>query len=69
MSGNYKTPITVYEGDTFRGGQLITLTAITVVQVSDTEGNVFGAYEAGNTYQGVMPQGVFVISSGSAKLW
>lgn len=69
MLGEFDKPRTLVAGDKFKGGGLVTFSVITDTVVSDTEGVVVGNYTTGESYQGIMPSGVFVVTSGSIKLW
>ena len=69
MSFSTNSTVTLNAGETFRGGYNIQVTVITAAVISDAEGNVFGSYEAGTSYEGLMPNGVFTVTSGSIKIW
>lgn len=68
MKNMYDAPRVVNTGEKFKGGNLITFAVIDEAVISDGEGVVIGTYEAGSSYQDVMPEGVFVVTSGSIKI-
>lgn len=68
-AGKYENPRTLVMGDSFSGGEVITMTVLESVVIEDGEGNVFGKYGEGISYQGLIPSGTFTVASGSIKLW
>lgn len=60
---------TLTAGDTFGGGRPMKFTVITDATIQDSEGNTFGTYTAGNSYDGVFPRGTFTVFAGSIKIW
>ena len=69
MSFSTKSNVTLTAGDLFRGGYKIQLTVVEDAVISDVDGTVFGSYDAGTSYEGLMPNGIFTVTYGSIKIW
>lgn len=61
--------VVITAGGTFAGNRPLQFTVLTAAEIQDADGNVFGSYDVGVSYEGVFPRGTFTVATGSIKIW